>query len=139
MKTKFSWITMALLLLTGSACEKEATLSNEDILVQSPWQLQSLQVIWQNGDTVFQDETGPVAGTITFNADYEVVTEMPDSAPATENWLLTEQTLQVGEETYTYTTLTEDKLVLETIREEVHPDDPVLGNIIITERLTLVR
>ncbi|MCI4649958.1 hypothetical protein [Phaeodactylibacter sp.] len=139
MKTHFSWITMALFLLTGSACEKEADLSNEDILVQSPWQLQSLQVVWQDGNATLQDETGPVAGTITFTADYKVVTEMPGSEPTAENWLMTAQTLQVGEETYTYTTLTEAKLVLETRREAVHPDDPSLGNITITERLTLIR
>lgn len=137
---KTYWLrALALLVLACTACEEEVALSNEDILVQSPWQLHSLQVIWQEGDKVLQDETGPVAGTITFNADYEVVTEMPGSEPATENWLLAEQTLQVGAETYTYTTLTEDKLVLETIREEAHPDDPGLGNIIITERLTLIR
>lgn len=130
---------MALLLLTGSACEKEAALSNEDILVQSPWQLQSLQVIWQDGEATLQDETGPVAGTITFSANHEVITEMPGSEPTTENWLMTAQTLQVGEETYTYTTLTEAKLVLENRREAVHPDDPSLGNIAIMERLTLIR
>lgn len=139
MHINLSWTIIAFLLLACASCKEETSLSDEDILIQAPWQMQKLQIIWKDGDTVLQDQTGPITGMVVFEPDYEIITTQPGNDPVTEPWLLTDRSLQVGEEVFSIITLTEDQLVMEKTLEMTHPDEPDGGLVNVTERLTLIR
>lgn len=138
-------LALAALLVVGlSSCNKDDDKSTTEdrpktkieILTASAWNIQSVKVTEEIGDSITNEYQMPMLGTITFKTDKTVIIQIPGEDAEESAWAINDEALWIDEELYTLVELTDTKL---EIMQEVEETDPEIGKVFYRTEIKLNR